>query len=83
MSNEKYHAPVPVHQRLAACIKLEAGLIDFQILVDGAEEIIQSNIAVEDLSQRQLAHKTVITLGPHIRTTQTISAWEKYNNETY
>lgn len=82
MSNEKYHAPVPVHQRLAECIRKEGGLIDFQLLVDGADEIKQANIATEELAQHQLGHKTALLLGPHIRTTTQISAWETYNHDT-
>lgn len=83
MSDTEHTPPVPIHPRVAAGIKLEGGPIDIPLLVAGAQEIIQENIATEEASQLQQAHQAVLLLGSHIRRTQKISAWKEYKNDTH
>jgi hypothetical protein len=83
MSNTEHTPLVPIHPRIAACIQLEGGPIDVELLVAGAREIIQANIAAEEVSQLQRAHQAALLLGAHIRTTPKISAWKEYQNETH
>lgn len=82
MSDTEHTPPVPIHPRVAAGIKLEGEPIDIALLVAGVQEIVQANIAAEEVSQRQLAHQTALLLGQHIRTTPKTSAWEAYKNVT-
>lgn len=83
MSDTEHNLPVPKHPRVAACIQLEGGPIDVELLTAGAQEIIQANIAAEEVSQLQRAHQAVLLLGSHIRPTSKISAWKEYQNETH
>lgn len=83
MSDTKHNLPVPIHPRVAACIKLEGGPIDIALLVAGVQEIIQATIAAEEVSQLQRAHQAALLLGSHIRTTPKVSAWKEYKNETH
>lgn len=83
MPDTDHNLPVPNHPRIAACIQLEGGPIDVELLTAGAQEIIQANIAAEEVSQLQRAHQAVLLLGPHIRATPKTSAWKEYKNETH
>lgn len=81
MSDTEHKLPAPIHPRVAACIQLEGGPIDVELLVAGAREIIQANIAAEEASQLQRAHQAALLLGGHIRATTKISAWKEYQND--
>lgn len=83
MSDTEHKLPVPNHPRVATVIKLEGGSIDIPLLVAGAQEIIQANIAAEEASQLQRAHQAVLLLGSHIRATSKISPWKEYKNDTH
>lgn len=80
MSDTEHNLPVPIDPRVAACVALEGGPIDFALLDAGVQEIVRANIAAEEVSQHQLAHQTALLLGPYIRTTPKTSAWEAYKN---
>jgi hypothetical protein len=83
MPDTEHNLLVPIHPRIAAGIALEGGPIDIALLVAGAQEIIQANIAAEEASQLKRAHQAALLLGAHIRTTPKISAWKEYQNETH
>lgn len=83
MPFDKKNLPTLIHSRVAACIAKEGQGIDYQLLAEGADKIIQENLAKEKLAQRKLAHETALLIGPHVRTDTKTSAWEAYKNETW
>lgn len=83
MSQGNQNPPSSIHARVASGITIEGGPIDYQLLVDGAQAIVQAHFAAEDCTLRKLASETALLLGPHVRINSTTSAWETYKNETH
>lgn len=83
MSQGNQNPPSSIHARVASGITIEGGPIDYQLLVDGAQAIVQANFAAEDYTLHKLAGEAALLLGPHIQINPPTSAWKTHKNDTH